>query len=84
MWQVKYYIYIMGFNGIEGVTGLLEYPKERKTEEVFLSIPDKERIAELLSEIDSIIHSEKCPREIKQAKCKNCSYFDFCYSSEDE
>lgn len=84
IWQLKYYIFIMDLNGIEGVTGLLEYPKERKTEEVFLSIPDKERIAELLSEIDSIIHSEKCPREIKQAKCKNCSYFDFCYSSEDE
>ncbi|WP_245868074.1 CRISPR-associated protein Cas4 [Labilibaculum filiforme] len=84
VWQVKYYIYVLELNGIEGVSGILEYPKERKTEEVFLSIPDKERIAELLEEIDTIIHSDKCPEVINKPKCKKCSYFDFCYSSENE
>lgn len=83
VWQVKYYIYVLELNGIEGSMGLLEYPKERKTEEVFLSTPDRERIKELLLEIDAIIHSDKCPKEIHQAKCKKCSYFEFCYSSED-
>ena len=83
-WQVKYYIYVLELNGIEGVTGVLEYPKERKTEEVFLNIPDKERIEELLEEIDTIIHAEKCPEAINKPKCKKCSYYDFCYSSESE
>jgi CRISPR-associated exonuclease Cas4 len=83
-WQVKYYIYILEKNGIDGVTGVLEYPKERKTEEVFLSIPDKERIVELLEEIDTIIHADKCPEAINKPKCKKCSYYDFCYSSESE
>lgn len=84
VWQVKYYIYILEQNGIEGVTGVLEYPKERKTEEVLLSNPDRERIKELLADIDKIIHSDNCPRELNQAKCKKCSYYDFCYSSENE
>jgi CRISPR-associated exonuclease Cas4 len=83
-WQVKYYIYILEKIGIDGVTGVLEYPKERKTEEVFLSIPDKERIVELLEEIDTIIHADKCPEAINKPKCKKCSYYDFCYSSESE
>ena len=83
-WQVKYYIYVLELNGIEGVTGILEYPKERKTEDVFLSTSDRERIKELLVEIDRIIHANKCPKEINQPKCKNCSYYDFCYSSESE
>jgi CRISPR-associated exonuclease Cas4 len=83
-WQVKYYIYILEKNGIDGVTGVLEYPKERKTEEVFLSIPDKERIVELLEEIDTIIHADKCPEAINKPKCKKCSYYDFCYSYESE
>ncbi|MFA9370450.1 MAG: CRISPR-associated protein Cas4 [Labilibaculum antarcticum] len=83
-WQVKYYIYVLELNGIEGVSGILEYPKEHKTEEVFLSIPDKERIAELLEEIDTIIHTDKCPETINLPKCKKCSYYDFCYSSESE
>ncbi len=82
VWQVKYYIYILEINGIDGVTGLLEYPKERKIEEVFLSNPDRERIKELLKDIDTIIHSDNCPPALNQSKCKKCSYFDFCYSSD--
>ena len=81
-WQVKYYIYVLELNGMDGVTGILEYPKERKTEEVFLSTPDKERIKELLVEIDQIIHSDKCPDIINKPRCKKCSYYDFCYAKE--
>lgn len=81
-WQVKYYIYVLELNGIDGVTGILEYPRERKTEEVFLSIPDREKIKELLVKIDSIIHSDKCPDVIDNARCRRCSYHDFCYSAE--
>ena len=36
-WQLKYYIYVFDRNGIEGVTGVLEYPTLRKTQEVLLS-----------------------------------------------
>lgn len=36
-WQVKYYLYVFEQNGIEGVTGLLEYPVLRKTQPVILS-----------------------------------------------
>ncbi len=82
IWQVKYYIYILEQNGIKGVTGILEYPKERKTEEVFLSQPDIERIEELKNEIILITHSKACPDILNKPKCKNCSYFDFCYSGE--
>lgn len=81
-WQVKYYIYVLEQNGINGVSGILEYPKERKTEEVFMSMPDKERITELIIEIGLIIRGEKCPKEINSPICKKCSYYDFCYSGE--
>lgn len=36
-WQVKYYLYVFEQNGIEVVTGLLEYPVLRKTQPVILS-----------------------------------------------
>lgn len=84
VWQLKYYIYILEKNGIEGVTGILEYPKERKTEEVLLSMPDRERIKEMLVEIPSIISLEKCPDIINNQRCKKCSYFEFCYVIETE
>jgi len=81
-WQVKYYIYILEQHGIEGVTGIIEYPKERKKEEILLTEPDRERIKELLVEIPQIFNNDNCPVVLNKPKCKNCSYYDFCYTNE--
>lgn len=83
-WQLKYYLFVFERNGIEGVTGILEYPKLRKTEEVVLSGIDRETIVEMSAEIGRIIGSETCPPLARKGICKNCSYFDFCYSGEAE
>jgi len=82
LWQVKYYIYVLEQNGIEGVTGILEYPKERKTEEVVLSDMDREEIEAIKKEIFEIINSEQAPNLEKKSRCKKCSYYDFCFVSE--
>jgi CRISPR-associated exonuclease Cas4 len=81
-WQVKYYLYVLEQNGIEGATGLLEYPKLHKTDEVLLTTPDRETIREMVANIEMIIHQEHCPERIQKSWCKNCSYFDFCYAEE--
>jgi CRISPR-associated exonuclease Cas4 len=83
-WQVKYYLYVLEQNGVTGATGLLEYPRLHKTTEVFLTTPDREAIAEMLTKIKSVIHDENCPDRIPKSKCRNCSYFDFCWSGEEE
>lgn len=82
-WQVKYYIYILEKAGIEGVTGILEYPKLRKTHEVLLSTRDKLEIETFSKDIESIISNENCPKKELLSICKNCSYYDFCYSGEE-
>ena len=82
-WQAKYYIYVLERNGVEGVTGILEYPKLRETREVILSEPDREEIREIVRNIEKIITSDNCPERLKISKCKNCSYFDFCWSEEE-
>lgn len=83
-WQLKYYLYVFERNGIENVTGILEYPKLRKTSEIFLSDVDRNMIREMESKIDGIVNSEVCPPIEKKGICRNCSYFDFCYSGEEE
>ena len=83
IWQLKYYIYVLENAGINGVSGILEYPKERKTEEVYLSTIDIERIKEIETEIEEIINSEKAPEIEKKSRCKSCSYYDFCFVGED-
>lgn len=81
-WQVKYYLFVLEQNGMEGATGLLEYPRLHRTEEVLLTIPDREAIEKMIVEIGDIIKDEHCPARIKKSRCKNCSYFDFCWSGE--
>ncbi len=83
-WQVKYYLYVLEQNGVEGATGLLEYPKLHRTSEVVLSTPDREAIREMTGNIENIIHNEHCPGKIPKTRCKNCSYFDFCWSGEEK
>lgn len=83
-WQLKYYLYVFEKNGILGVTGILEYPVLRKTDTVLLSDIDRETIRQMEKEIGAIIESENCPPLEKKRICKSCSYYDFCYTNEDE
>jgi len=83
-WQLKYYLYVFERNGIVGVTGVLEYPVLRKTDTVLLTDIDRETILSMEKEIKAIIDSEECPPLEKKRICKSCSYYDFCYSREEE
>lgn len=81
IWQVKYYLYVLQNNGINA-TGLLEYPRLRKTEEVPLNQPDIDFIEESLKKIRSVIETQLVPEKLPKSKCRNCSYFDFCFAGE--
>jgi CRISPR-associated exonuclease Cas4 len=82
-WQLKYYIYVLERNGVEGVTGILEYPRLRETREVLLSDRDREMILEFEENIRFITGSENSPARLDQSQCRHCSYFDFCWSGEE-
>lgn len=82
-WQLKYYIYVLERQGVEGVTGILEYPTMRHTVKVNLSPQDREYIALTESKIEQIIASDQCPPVINSKICKNCSYYEFCFVSEE-
>lgn len=84
IWQLKYYIYIMQKNGIDGVIGILEYPTERKIHKITLDLNDIKEIERFSLDIINIIKNDSCPISIRSHKCKSCSYFDFCYSTEED
>lgn len=83
-WQLKYYIYVLKINGLEGVSGILEYPKHRQRSEVFLSEVDEVEISEMMDEIHSLIGSENIPPLQKKSICRSCSYHDLCYAGEED
>lgn len=81
--QVKYYLYKLHQKGIEGVTGIIEYPKLKQREQVpALTEEDIGVIARWEEEVKAIVESSSCPDVIRAKICKRCSYYDFCYSSE--
>jgi CRISPR-associated exonuclease Cas4 len=82
-WQIKYYIFVLEHNGIEGVKGLLEYPALRQTRTVEFTESDRETIIEIKAQIRFLVESEQCPPLIHTKICKNCSYYEFCYINED-
>lgn len=81
-WQLKYYIYVFENNGIEGICGILEYPKLRETKKVMLTQSDREIIEQMKREIAKILESDDCPPKIKKGICRNCSYYEFCFTEE--
>ncbi|SFO06477.1 CRISPR-associated exonuclease, Cas4 family [Algoriphagus ornithinivorans] len=80
--QVKYYLYILRKNGIEGPQAILEYPQLRQRESVFWEEGDAEKIQAWIREIHTLTGQDSCPPLEKKTICKNCSYYDFCYIEE--
>lgn len=79
IWQLKYYIYFLRQRGIKIEKGVLDYPKLKKREEIFLSKEDEERIKNILIEIREIINLKQPPKLEKLKICKKCAYFEYCY-----
>ena len=79
IWHLKYYLYFLKIRGINIEKGILDYPKLKKREEVFLSENDEKKIKEILSEIEKITVMERPPELEKLKICKKCAYFEYCY-----
>jgi CRISPR-associated exonuclease Cas4 len=79
--QVKYYLYRLEQRGVEGVTGRIEYPRQKQNREVGLTPSDRSSVIPgWLAEIDRIVQTEDCPELIPKSYCKTCAFYDFCYS----
>jgi len=81
-WQVKYYIWLLHQNGIQDVTGIIEYPKLKHTSKVTLAPEDIYYLEQTVRSIENLINSENCPPRINSKICKRCSYYDLCYIEE--
>ena len=79
--QLLYYLFVLERNDVSVSHGMLEYPKLRQTEEVWLTDTDRKAIPLWEEEVRRIIKLETCPVRVKKPICKNCAYYEFCYSA---
>ena len=84
LWQLKYYLYVFELHGVADIKGILEFPRQRKTQTVTLTDDDRTAIKQMLGKIEELCTQEECPQPLYKALCKKCSYYEFCYTTETE
>ena len=78
--QLLYYMYYLkNEKDIENIKGFLDYPKNRKKKEIFLTEEKEEELLDIIEDINKIISNEM-PKPKKSKICSKCAYFEFCFS----
>ena len=78
--QLLYYMhYLKNEKDIENIKGFLNYPKNRKKEEIFLTKEKEKELTKIIEDINNIIEAEM-PKPKKKRICNKCAYFEFCFS----
>lgn len=78
-YQILYYIYYLEKKGIEGVTGVIHYPKSKRREIIELTDEDRKVLDTVIKAIYVIKFQKNPPPLEKGRKCKKCSYYELCY-----
>ncbi len=79
--QMIYYLYYLKNKGV-AARGIIDYPKLRKREYVELNDENEKIIVEVLDSIKRIISLSAPPLPRRKRICRNCSYYEFCFSGE--
>lgn len=82
LWQVKFYLWLLELNNIEAEKGIIEYPRLRIREEVYLAEEEKKYLKQTVKDITTLVNSATCPPVINAKICRSCSYYEFCYVGE--
>ncbi len=61
---MKYYIWLLQKNEIEGVTGIIDYPKLKHTSKVELTKEDGIYLENVKQHIERMIADDRCPARI--------------------
>lgn len=84
-WQLRFYLWLLKRNKVfrkDGTpfSGQLNYPALRRTETVTLSLPEEEKLAEMVAQIRQLAMSMEPPERLsRRSFCKTCSFEDLCY-----
>ncbi len=83
-WQLCFYLWLIRESGLGPATGVLEYPKQKKREEVVLTAEAERQLLADFEAIRQLVGQPSCPPVINQPRCKSCAYYDLCYVSESD
>lgn len=81
-WQLLFYLKILKDKGIHR-KGKLEFIEKNKTDRkiLYLELDEdtEEELNKYVKEIEELIEKDYIPKTLNKAKCKKCSYYEYCY-----
>ena len=77
--QLAYYLYQLKEEGIEA-TGVLQFPEEKRKEEVKLTGQMELELLQCLEQIETLVEKELPPKEKWIKCCEHCSYCESCWA----
>jgi CRISPR-associated exonuclease Cas4 len=78
--QLLYYLFYLKQKGVEDLSGQIDYPKLRQTQEVFLTAEKEAQLIEVLREMEEITNLQQPPAVEFMKICQSCSYAELCWS----
>lgn len=77
--QLLYYIFYLKQKGVENLTGQIDYPKLRQTQQIELTAEREAELIEALTEMRKIVELESPPEVEFMKICRSCSYAELCW-----
>lgn len=78
--QLMYYLYLLEERGVANVRGVLEYPKEKRREQMILTDAGRQELMAVLQRIDEV-RAMPVPPTVPEpmSMCRECSYQELCW-----
>ena len=76
--QVRYYMWWMHRHGIDIHTGVIHYPKQKRTRSISWSSEMENMVAEDLKKAAEVVSATMPPKFEPMNICGNCAYQEFC------
>lgn len=78
--QVQFYMYQLENMGVNDIKGKIRYPTEKLVIDAVWNDDERAKIVTAIDNIKKILNESIPPPVIDKPYCKNCAYFDLCYS----
>jgi CRISPR-associated exonuclease Cas4 len=78
--QILYYLWHLKHKGVEGLTGVINYPRQRRRVEVELTPEAETQVEEWMQQAQAVIAQATPPVVAEPMKlCRKCSYCELCW-----
>lgn len=78
--QVRYYMWWMRTHGMGIHTGIIHYPKQKRTRKLLWTQDMEEAVIKDLADARNVVKAATPPAFDGMAICKSCAYQEFCFA----